>query len=69
MGTVTGRSQETGILHCPSAQEEVQKKYYQGIHDRFIRDDRFRRNMIDNGRTEEICRQMDALRTKTTPTI
>ena len=24
--------------------------------------------MIDNGRTEEICRQMDTLRTKTTPT-
>ena len=32
-----------------------------GIHDRFIRDEKFRKNMIDNGRTEEICRQMDDL--------
>ena len=31
-------------------------KYYLGIHDRFIRDEKFRKNMIDNGRTEEICR-------------
>ena len=37
------------------------KKYYLGIHDRFIRDEKFRKNMIDNGRTEEICRQMDDL--------
>ena len=36
-------------------------KYYLGIHDRFIRDAKFRKNMIDNGRTEEICRQMDDL--------
>ena len=37
------------------------RKYYLGIHDRFIRDEKFRKNMIDNGRTEEICRQMDDL--------
>ena len=37
------------------------KKYYLGIHDGFIRDEKFRENMIDNGRTEEICRQMDDL--------
>ena len=37
------------------------KKYYLGIHDRFIRDEKFRKNMIDNGRTEEICRQIDDL--------
>ena len=37
------------------------KKYYLGIHDRFIRDEKFRKNMIDNGRTEEICRHMDDL--------
>ena len=37
------------------------RKYYLGIHDRFIRDAKFRKNMIDNGRTEEICRQMDDL--------
>ena len=37
------------------------KKYFQGIHDRFVRDDKFRRNMIEICRTEEICRQMDDL--------
>ena len=37
------------------------KKNFLGIHDRFIRDEKFRKNMIDNGRTEEICRQMDDL--------
>ena len=37
------------------------KKYFQGIHDRFVRDDKFRRNMIEIGRTEDLCRQMDDL--------
>ena len=46
------------ILHRPFTQE-VQKKNFLGIHDRFIRDEKFRNNMIDNGRTEDICRQMD----------
>ena len=32
-----------------------------GIHDRFIRDEMFRKNMIDMGRNEEICREMDKL--------
>ena len=32
-----------------------------GIHDRFIRDERFRKNMIELGRSEEICREMDKL--------
>ena len=32
-----------------------------GIHDRFIRDEKFRKNMIDIGRNEEICREMDKL--------
>ena len=41
--------------------KKCKKKYYQGIHDRFIRDDKFRRNMIEMGRTEDICRQMDDL--------
>ena len=30
-----------------------------GIHNLFIRDEKLRKNMIDNGRIEEICRQMD----------
>ena len=29
-----------------------------GIHDRFIRDEKFRKNMFDTGRTEEMCRHM-----------
>ena len=37
------------------------KKYFQGIHDSFIRDETFRRNMIENGRDEGACRQMDDL--------
>ena len=32
-----------------------------GIHDRFIRDEKFRKNMIELGRSEEICREMDKL--------
>ena len=44
-----------------SLKKKSKKKYYLGIHDRFIRDEKFRKNMIDNGRTEEICRQMDDL--------
>ena len=45
------------------------KKYYLGIHDGFIRDEKFCKNMVDNGRTEKICRQMDDLADETTPTI
>ena len=41
--------------------KKCKKKYYQGIHDRFIRDDKFRRNMIEMGRTEDTCRPMDDL--------
>ena len=50
---------ECYIAH--SLKKKCKKKYYLGIHDRFIRDEKFRKNMIDNGRTEEICRQMDDL--------
>ena len=32
-----------------------------GIHDRFIRDERFRKSMIELGCSEEICREMDKL--------
>ena len=37
------------------------KKNFLGIHDRFIRDEKFRKNMFDTGRTEEMCRKMDEL--------
>ena len=44
-----------------SLKKKCKKKYYLGIHDRFIQDEEFRKNMLDNGRTEDICRQMDDL--------
>ena len=37
------------------------KKFFLSIHDRFIRDEKFRKNMFDVGRTEELCREMDKL--------
>ena len=37
------------------------KKFFQGIHDRFVRDETFRNRMIENGRDEDVCRQWDAL--------
>ena len=39
--------------------KKCKQKYYQGIHDRLIRDDKFRRNLIEIGRTEDLCRQLD----------
>ena len=35
------------------------KRHFLSIHDRFIRDEKFRKNMIELGRSEEICREMD----------
>ena len=42
-----------------SLKKKCRKRHFLGIHDRFIRDDKFRKNMIDMGRSEEICREMD----------
>ena len=42
-----------------SIKKKCKKKNFLGTHDRFIRDEKFSKNKIDNGRTEEICRQMD----------
>ena len=47
-----------------SLKKKCKKKNYQGIHDRFVRDDKFRRNMIEIGRTEDLCRQKDDLADK-----
>ena len=41
--------------------KKCKKKNFLGIHDRFVRDDKFRKNMIEIGRTEDLCRQMDDL--------
>ena len=44
-----------------SLKKKCKKKHFLGIHDRFIRDERFRKSMIELGRTEEVCREMDKL--------
>ena len=44
-----------------SLKKKCKKRDFLGIHDRFIRDERFRKNMIELGRSEEICREMDKL--------
>ena len=44
-----------------SLKKKCNKKFFLGIHDRFIRDEKFRENMFDVGRTEELCREMDKL--------
>ena len=36
--------------------KKCNKKFFQGIHDRFIRDETFRNRMIENGRDEDACR-------------
>ena len=41
--------------------KKCKKKFFQGIHDRFIRHEQFRNRMIENGRDEDVCRQMDVL--------
>ena len=45
--------------------KRCKKKYFQGIHDRFIRDPEFRIRIIENHRDEELCRQCGALQTPT----
>ena len=37
------------------------ERNFQGIHDRFLRDQEFRIRMIENHRDEELCRRWDAL--------
>ena len=44
-----------------SLKKKHKKRNFLGIHDRFIRDEKFRKNMFDVGRNEEICREMDKL--------
>ena len=39
----------------------MQKKKFQGIHDRFLRDHEFRIRMIEHHRDEEVCRAWDVL--------
>ena len=39
--------------------KKCKKRDFLSIHDRFIRDARFRKTMIEMGRTEEVIREMD----------
>ena len=48
-------------LTANQLKKKCKKKYFQGIHDRFIRDPEFRNRMIENNRDEELCRKWDAL--------
>ena len=41
--------------------KRCKKQYFQGIHDRFIRDPELRNRMIENHRDEDLCRRWDAL--------
>ena len=44
-----------------SLKKKCKKMNFLGMHDRFIRDEKFRKNMFDVGRSEELCREMDKL--------
>ena len=44
-----------------SLKKKCKKRNFLGIHDRFIHDEKFRKNMFDVGRNEEICFEMDKL--------
>ena len=44
-----------------SLKKKCKEKNFLSIDDRFIRDEKFRKNIFDVGRTEEICREMDKL--------
>ena len=41
--------------------KRCKKKDYEGIHDGFLRDDIFRRRIIENNRDEKVCRAWDVL--------
>ena len=40
--------------------KKCKKKDFQGIHDRFTRDQEFRNRMTENHRDEDLCRRWDA---------
>ena len=48
--------------------KKCKKREFLSIHDRFIRDARFRKTMIEMGRTEEVIREMDKWQTRITHT-
>ena len=61
-GTATGKKQgDHEYFIANSLKKKCKKRDFLGIYDRTIRDERFRKNMIELGRTEEICCEMDKL--------
>ena len=61
-GTVTGRSQWiTSTTSRIRSRRNARRSSTWVSHDRFIRDEKFRKNLFDTGRTEEMCRKMDEL--------
>ena len=61
MATDMGKSQETEYYLANQLKKKCEKKKFQGIHDRFLRDHEFRVRMIEHNRDEEACRRWDAL--------
>ena len=60
--TDTGRKKEIMSTSLRiSSKKKCKKREFLSIHDRFIRDARFRKTMIEMGNTEEVIREMDKL--------
>ena len=61
-GTVFGKKPgDHEYFTANSLKKKCKKRHFLGIHDWLFRDEKFRKNMIDIGRIEEICREMDKL--------
>ena len=61
-GIAAGRSRgDHEYFISNSLKKKCKKRDFLGTHDQFIRDERFRKNMIELGRTEEVIREMDKL--------
>ena len=61
--TVTATGRKKGITSTSSriSSRRIARREFLSIHDRFIRDARFRKTTIELGRTEEVIREMDKL--------
>ena len=62
MDTDMGKNQGDKEYHLANqSKNNCKKRQFQGIHDRFLRDQEFRIRMIEHHREEEVCRRWDAL--------
>ena len=58
--TATGRKEgDHEYFIANQLKKKCKKREFLSVHDRFIRDARFRKTMIEIGRTEEVIREMD----------